>query len=285
MNSPAAFFEEISRDREHGASLLYLRFLLLLREYLTQAEDCSIDVPMQLAAEIAAVRPEMSPFHYAAVRVSAVPENSPASVREGLMQIVDDLIREDSESMAKIVEFAREHLPATKGIMLHSHSGTIAKVILESVDKKVRLYISEGRPDCEGLGFAREMVTAGFEVTTFPDDARLLYLPKVGLALLGSDWIGEDNFTNKIGSRSLAQASARSGIPLIVIAAINKLAPSRLRPERTVETRAMDDRLLWHEPLFEETENRFVSRFITDRGIHIPEQIPHLIAAMWQNKG
>jgi translation initiation factor 2B subunit (eIF-2B alpha/beta/delta family) len=285
MSSPADFFEEITRDREHGASQLYARFLLLLHDYLNQLPDLPDSLIGELPGAIVGVRPEMSPFHYAARRVRRACDSSPHDpnrLRECLLRLVEELQQEETVSLDRIAEYARGYFPPLSGMMLHSYSGTVARVIVETIGRQTKLFISEGHPGCEGIRFATKLAQAGYDVVTFPDDARLLYLPDVEMVLLGTDWLGETDFTNKIGSRSLALGAAQVNIPVAVACATSKMVPSRFRPPRAAQICPVEERISRQEPLFEETENRLVDHFLTDAGILSPAEVSAQISTRWR---
>ncbi|MCK4856659.1 MAG: hypothetical protein KAT58_01705 [candidate division Zixibacteria bacterium] len=270
MISSAEFFEEVTSDRLHGASQLYVKFLSLFKTYLQQAETISDDFCKSLSRAIVAVRSDMAPFYYAALRVSQLAAKAAEAEkdrRQQLCDLVDQLQKEWEAAIGKILDNVREILESTKSVMLHSNSSTVTTVVRELLDRKTKLYLSDARPELEGEKLGEELALAGFKVTLFPDDAKYHYVRDVDLILLGADWVSERSFTNKIGTNCLALAAVNESKPVVVVADGSKLVPDKFRTTREINQVRLAKNLYREVPLFEEIDNQLVDFFVTDQGV------------------
>lgn len=161
--------------------------------------------------------------------------------------------------------------------MLHSNSGILEQAVTEIFSRKTRVFLSEARPDVEGMRLASKLAADKFAVTIFPDDARIAFLKDVNAVLLGADWIAETDFTNKVGTHGLCRFAADLRLPVYVLADRSKLAPARLRPPRQESAAPIAERITRVDRLFEETPNRLVTGFVTDLGVLSAAQLPAVI--------
>jgi translation initiation factor 2B subunit (eIF-2B alpha/beta/delta family) len=77
----------------------------------------------------------------------------------------------------------------------------------------------------EGRDLAEALAAAGVDVTLAVDAAAHSLVPGCDAVVLGCDSIGDRGVVNKIGSAALAQAGARAGVPVYVLADETKLLP------------------------------------------------------------
>lgn len=269
MISSADFFEEISSDRLHGASQVYSKFLSLFLTYLQHVDKVDEKFIRELPQAIVKVRSDMAPFFYAALRVSGLAEalgKSGDPLKGQLTRLVEELKAEQGEAISKIIENVRPMAEKASSVMLHSSSGTVMAIIKDCLPEKTRFFVSEASPDREGEKLAEGLASQGYEVTLFPDDARYRYVKAVDLVLLGSDWVAEDGFVNKIGTNCLALAAVNENKPLVVAADGSKLVPSKFL-HMPKPSRVRLARNLYREVcVFEAVDNNLVDRFVTDVG-------------------
>jgi translation initiation factor 2B subunit (eIF-2B alpha/beta/delta family) len=272
----ADFFEEVSADRHHGSSAIFDKFLSLLLAYLRQVEELDGSLLTALPGAIVKVRSDMAPFYFAALQVSELLETSKAggdTAREQLMTFVEDLQQQQAVARDQIIENARGKLGSPQAVMLHSNSHTVSALAKELLSRETKIYISDAYPDCEGEQVAQELAGCGFEVTLLPDDAKCGYVSQVDLVLLGSDWVSETDFTNKIGTQSLALAAFNDKKQVVVATDGSKMVPGKFRPQRQTNRVRLSKNLYRAEPLFEEVDNQLVDTFITNLGIFTPSEL------------
>ncbi|MFH2057222.1 MAG: hypothetical protein ABIJ61_14790 [bacterium] len=276
----ADFFEEVSQDRHHGSSVVFEKFLTLLHTLLHQIEAIDEKFLKALPQAIVAVRPDMAPFYYAALQVSELIARSDGDVkvdRDRLALFVAELQQRQAVAREKISANAREQLAGLHSIMLHSNSHTVTALVREHLPRETEVFLSDAYPDQEGLQVAQELAGCGFQVTLVPDDAKCQYVPRVDLVLLGSDWVTETDFTNKIGTQSLALAGFNEKKRVLVATDGSKLVPRKLRPERRTNRVRLSKNLYREQPIFEEIDNQLVDCFITDLGLFTPSELSAFI--------
>ncbi len=280
MISSAEFFEEISSDRLHGASQVYAKFLSLFATYLQQSEDVDEKFVKSLPEAIVKVRGDMAPFYYAALRTGELITEGAKSgpvTRKQLLDLVKELQLEQSQAIVKIIKMVAPIISGAGAVMLHSYSGTVTSVIKQTLPKSSNIFLSEAHPDREGEKLGEELAPLGYTVTLFADDARYHYLKEVDLVLLGSDWVGEDSFMNKIGTSCLALAAVNESKPVVVVADRSKLVPSKFRQKFVANRFRLSKNLYREVCLFEEVENQFVDKFITDAGTYTAAEMSALV--------
>lgn len=274
--------EPIVSDHIHGASHLFRLFLERLEDWLTDREDDSTIDTGRLAHDIASVRPEMAPFHYLAHRIDrlALPAGSasPSAVKKEIALAQSEM----STALNKIVERTGEITHKIRAVMLHSHSGMVLEVVKRSCSRDTKVFISEGRPECEGLKVAQILAEAGMTVDCFPDDARMKMLAEVEIVLLGTDWLGERDFLNKIGSRSLADGASAMNKPVFVVAEASKMVPATLRPPLAEPVTKLAENVSWRQPLLEAVPNSLVQAFLTADGLLSPDKVASQIETGWR---
>lgn len=272
----AEFFEEVSEDRHHGASAVFGKFLSLIHTYLQQLENLDSEFVASLPSCIIGTRPDMAPFYYAAMRLTAKLgklSTQSDTIREELEQFIRELQTEQSEARDKILGNAGGALGDVKAVMLHSNSHTVTAIARELLDREVKLFVSDAYPDKEGEQVAHELAGTGFEVTLIPDDAKCQYVSQVDLVLLGSDWVAESDFTNKIGSQSVVLAASNNGKKVVVATDAGKIVPGKFRPKRRPNRIRLSKNLYREAPLFEEVDNSLVDLFVTDLGLFTPAEL------------
>lgn len=268
MNSWQNLVEPIKADREHGASQLYSDLLDALTEYASHLSPDALDFS-ELAARVASVRPEMAPFHYAARRIGELADAPGSSAgKDELIDLVEQLKSETISTIQRIAPLLKERVRGSRSLMLHSYSGTLKSVVIEAVERNVKVLISEADPGKEGLKLAEDLRSEGFEVMTYPDSESLQRLAQADAVVVGADWIAEEYFVNKVGTLQLAEVAAENGIPFYVVSDRTKLVPSQYRKS---------DPLAATVGLFEPIPLKYVSAFLLPDGAYVPEQVAGLL--------
>jgi len=102
--------------------------------------------------------------------------------------------------------------------------------------------------------FARDLRRAGFSARTIPDRDGVDTVRSADLLVLGADAVAADgSVVHKVGTRALAEAAARSGIGVVVIAGRSKFT-GRSAPRKHLP------------PGFDRTPARWISEYWTDAG-------------------
>jgi len=121
--------------------------------------------------------------------------------------------------------------------------------------RSVIVNVLESLPGGEGRIFAKELRRGGLAARVIPDAEGLVEVMAADLLLIGADAVFSDgSVVHKVGTRALAGAAARAGVPVVVVAGRSKFT---LRPPPRRKLPAIFDR----------TPSRYISEFWTDRGV------------------
>lgn len=270
MTNWEELFEEIRGDRQLGATQLYQKSLIILKRAAATGLVSSRADLGGLIQSLQRAQTNMAPFPYLCGKLAALSLKDDDDLGTSLSKLVDELSRAATLACERIAtNFERLNLHPT-AIMLHSNSGTVRELVRQCISTETTIYISEARPEMEGLLLAGELVIEGFVVKTFVDDARAEVLKHVDLVIIGSDWVTEKDFTNKIGTHSLALLAREFSKKVYVAADATKFANSRFRG--AVATAGKSE-TFYQDLLFEQTPNNLITAFITDHGMLLPDEV------------
>ena len=185
---------------------------------------------------------------------------------------LQQLVGEEAESLvdgrrragASIAIQLRERLEDAV-VLTHSASATVREALLHTPPDRVICTVSS--PQDEGRAFAEELRDNGLEVELVEDDEASARLEWASLLLLGADTVFHDGtLCNKTGTRVLAEAAARDGVPTVVACEVVKLAPidAADAPPLTAEE-------------FELTPPELLDCVVTEEGTLSPDEIGHLV--------
>jgi ribose 1,5-bisphosphate isomerase len=221
---------ELRADREHGASWMARRAVEALAEVAKEPIDSGEELLERLVTagrELAASRPGVGAVAGAVGRLlAATAANAQLEVSE-----LQRLVAEEAESLvdgrrragASIAIQLRERLEDAV-VLTHSASATVREALLHT--PPARVICTASSPQDEGRAFAEELRANGLEVELVEDDEAPSRLEWASLLLVGADTIFHDGtLCNKTGTRALAEAAARDGVPTVVACEVVKLAP------------------------------------------------------------
>ena len=117
------------------------------------------------------------------------------------------------------------------------------------------MIVLESRPGGEGRRLARDLRRSGLTVRLVPDAEGTRWVRTVDRVVIGADTIYADgSVAHKVGTRRLALAAHRWGIPVIVIAGTSKSVCDRPTAHRL-------------PPLFDLTPAGAITAYWTDRTV------------------
>lgn len=265
--------DAIRTDRSSGSSQLCRTLLGALIEHFDSLADDSF-VATDFPTLIRSLRPEMACFHSVARDfATAVDQEGGSLTAAAARSHCRRFLHEFNQAQSAVVRNLWPLVTDCRAIMLHSNSGFLELAVTEVFQRETRIFISEARPDCEGLTLARRLAADGFSVTLFADDARTSFLNEVDVILIGADWIGESDFTNKVGTRALCAFAQALDKPVYVLADRSKFVPSRLRPPRPDSRLSLETRVTVITRIFENTPNHLVGAFVTDGAVLTPARV------------
>jgi len=213
----------VAADREHGAAWLSVRALGALRDAAAAAtrDGDGIGAVAAVARDLRDARPAMAAPANRVNRVMSRAARTPAAVRDRAVEAVEAALAADEGAAARAAGLLDDAGPGP--VVTLSRSGTVRRA-LEAAGRPVVVGVS--RPGGEGRATAAALAAAGLDVTLVPDAALPGRVAGAAAALVGADAVEPDGaVVNKVGTRPLALAADRAGVPLYVAAARDKVAP------------------------------------------------------------
>ncbi|HEY7350054.1 MAG TPA: hypothetical protein VH599_17175 [Ktedonobacterales bacterium] len=243
----AARIAWVRDDRAHGASALAREAADILRVCALQGLEPQADALAalqrlrQAARDLAASRPSMVAVANTVGRIWAeaaetpgLRGSNPSTALERLAlerasRAAEEAISGWATAAEQIANHARPYLRGT--LLTHSLSGTVQAALLACKQQIEQVYVTEGRPRCEGRTMARALAAAGMRVTLLTDAEAGLFIPACAAVVVGADSILADGaVVNKAGTLLLALASRASRpqrVPFLALAERLKIAPFR----------------------------------------------------------
>lgn len=257
-----------------------------------------------LAALLGSARPTAVNLGWALARMARVAEETPGdggALWERLYLEATAIWEEDRAMCRRIGEFGLPLLADGSNILTHCNTGALATggigtalapiYLAHEQGRRVHVYVDETRPLLQGSRLTTwELMHAGIPCTLITDGtaATLMRQAKVDIVLVGADRIcANGDFANKIGTYSLAVLARHHGVPFYSAAPWSTVDPALADGDSIpIEQRAADEvttlagratapaGVTALNPAFDVTPARFVTGFITDRGIVQPPFTP-----------
>ena len=248
-----------------------------------------------------ATRPTARNLFWALERMQRIYKDSrnlplPA-VQKRLIEEALDIEREDIEINKKIGSFGKSLIKTGDAVLTHCNAGALATagwgtavgVIRAAFEegKKIKVFVDETRPFLQGARLtAWELSKLGIPYVLIVDNMAgwLMQKREISLAIVGADRIARNgDAANKIGTYSVAVLAKENKIPFYVAAPLSTFdfsledggrIPIEERPAQ--EVKEINGRLITvpdaqvRNPAFDVTPAKYISAFITERGIVYP---------------
>ena len=179
----------------------------------------------------------------------------------------DDILNQNDIIFDKL----KKLINGKNSILTLSNSKTVSEILKRyaSENKKLKIFISESRPQNEGRILAKSFLNAGIKVELILDAMLPHFIPKVDAAIIGADIILKNgNVINKIGSLNAAILCKYNKKPFYVIASKEKI--SNQTSFKTVHKNSAE---VWNYSnkkvkinnfYFEEIDKKLISKIITN---------------------
>lgn len=122
-------------------------------------------------------------------------------------------------------------------VLTFSYSSTMVAA-LDGLE--VSVLCAESAPEGEGRRTAEALGLRGIDARVVSDDQALLEAGRVAAVVAGADAITPRTFSNKTGTRALAEAARLECTPLYILAGRSKFVPISLPPEPSIEEAPID---------------------------------------------
>ncbi len=229
----------------------------------------------------------------------AAPRETFISCLPRLVQLAEAtaIWEEDRAMCRKIGEAGLPLVPDGASLLTHCNAGALATggigtalapvYLAHEAGRRVHVFVDETRPVLQGARLtAWELTHAGISCTLIADAAAgaLLRQAKIDLVIVGADRIAANgDFANKIGTYPLAVLALHHGVPFYCAAPSSTIDPSLEDGERIPiehrppeEVKALAGRpvapaqVAALNPAFDVTPARYVTAYLTDRGVMQP---------------
>jgi translation initiation factor 2B subunit (eIF-2B alpha/beta/delta family) len=161
---------------------------------------------------------------------------------------------------------------AGQRVLTLSRSGTVLQALM-GADPPPEVFVAESRPDCEGIYVAETLARQGGSVTLITDAAIATSLARehIDAVLVGADTVLESGaVVNKTGTRGTALAARQENVPILAVAATDKITSEETpHLEEGASTAVYDGsaNLSVRNPTFDVTPANWVTRWVTEEGV------------------
>jgi translation initiation factor 2B subunit (eIF-2B alpha/beta/delta family) len=263
MAGLSATVDELTADREHGASWMARRTvetMLEVAERPFQTSTDLFDALVDAGRKLSESRPGVGAIAGAAGRVLAAANAHTFLEPDQLRQLVSEegqAILQARERAAASIAIQLQDRLKDAVVLTHSASATVREALIHTPPARAICTVSE--PVGEGRPFAEELRGEGLNVDLIEDADAQAALDDATLFLIGADTVFHDGtLNNKIGTTAIAEAAAARNVPTLVACEIIKLAP--------IEAAAAPDPSEAEKTLFELTPPELLTEIVTEEG-------------------
>ncbi len=203
----------------------------------------------------------------------------------------------------RIGEFGEKLIKNGARVLTHCNAGALATLDIGTAlapirfafqnNKNIFVFVDETRPRLQGARLtAWELDQEGIDYAIIADNAAGYFMKKgeIDLVIVGADRIAKNgDVANKIGTYEKAVLAHENSLPFYVAAPMTTIDLNINRGEDIpVEKRAEDEVLTIEaqrvtpknararNPAFDITPARYITKIITERGVHLPQDIAKL---------
>ena len=198
--------------------------------------------------------------------------------------------RKLEESVQQIAEIGARRIKEGDVIMTHSYSSSVIAILKKAHQqhKRLKVFVTETRPELEGRDVARELAAEGINATLIIDSAVSHFIEDSDKVLIGAEAVAANGaIVNKIGTATIAAVAQRARVRVYAAASTYKFSPETMLGE-LIEIEERDPsyvlgghklkvpRLKVRNPAFDVTSPQDIDLIITERGV-IPPQAAIMI--------
>ena len=258
------------------------------------AQDLGMDLERSATA-LRATRPTAHDLFFAVEKMLGA-----AARGQKLRLAAADLVGLIVGQCRRIGEHGARLIETGAGVLTHCNAGALATVeygtalaplrIAHNLGKKLFVLVDETRPRLQGARLTSwELLNEGIPHAVIADNAAGHFMARgeVDLVIVGADRITAcGDFANKIGTYEKAVLAKENGIPFYVAAPVSTFdlrtrdgrgIPIEERSEDEVHfigrTRITPEGALAWNPAFDVTPARYVTAFITEKGLVHPSRL------------
>ena len=196
------------------------------------------------------------------------------------------------KAMEKITKFGAELIKPNSTIITICHSSTVVKMLIKAKKKIKKVYCCETRPLYQGRITARELASAGINVTLLVDNAASTVMKECNYFFSGSDAILADgDIINKIGTNQISSLCKQYDVKHYAVASTHKFEPETffgkdeiIEQREEVEVVNKKDKNYSKKvkilnPAFDRSDSSQIEGIICENGIFTPAQLTSILFA------
>lgn len=261
---------------------------------MAQAFEKRVDTS-EAASKIKSARPTAYDLFYAVdhMQEQVKQGKDPSEAADDYALSVINKCRAIGENGAKMIEDGHN-------ILTHCNAGALATVdhgtalapmrVAKEQEKNIFVYVDETRPRLQGAKLtAWELYNEDIRHTVIADNAAGHYIQRghIDMVIVGTDRIAANgDIANKIGTYEKAVVAKENGVPFYVAAPVTTFDPNTesgmdipIEERDPKEVTIMDGvRVVSpgsnaNNPAFDVTPSRYITGYITEKGIYTPDDL------------
>jgi ribose 1,5-bisphosphate isomerase len=203
----------------------------------------------------------------------------------------DRFVERINEAKSRIGEIGSKRIRDGDVILTHGSSTTVLAILKKIAEegKRVHVFVTEARPEFEGLKMAQKISQLGLPVTLIVDSAVRVFINEIDHVLIGAEAIAVNGAViSRVGSAVVAAIAQEARVRTLVAAGTYKLSPETVVGE-LVEIEEGDRKQIFdsdvlakmknidvRNPLYDVTPPQYIDAIITEKGI-VPPQGAYLM--------
>lgn len=204
--------------------------------------------------------------------------------RKRRLEAFDELLDYWNNSIKAAASHGSKLIKDNDSILVHCGSFEMIEVLKQAKKqgKKFNVFVTETRPNMQGINTAKELVQQKIPVCYIIDSAAGFFARQFNMVLVGADALRKEGLVNKIGTYLLALCAKENNIPFYSVASTMKIDKRKniVIEERPAKELINPKKLRGVKicnPVFDITPWKFVTVLITEKGILSPQQIKRLL--------
>jgi len=279
----AVALEEIRSDRMSGAAALARRAALAVLEAAPELSRLAPPQRFSILAEAARRLVEAQPAMAPLVNLA----DSLLRQSDELEQAARDFLARLDAARRAVSRHGAALIADGASLLTHSASQAVLDALLaaRAEGKRFLVYVTESRPQCEGVSLARRLGEAGIPVRLVIDAALFARLADCDLTVTGADSVSRAGVVNKTGTALAALAARARGKPFYVLCGSEKFLPGDYilpaeppKPAEEILANAPPN-VTVENFYFETTPLELLTGIVSEEGVLNPQQLLSRLAA------
>jgi len=205
-----------------------------------------------------------------------------------IVEAIREYEKNRAKAMEKISTYGANLIENDSTIMTICHSSTVVKMLIKAKKKIKKVYCLETRPLYQGRITAKELASAGIDVTLIVDNAASTVLKDCDYLFSGADaFLADGDVVNKIGTNQISYLCKRFDVKHYVICSTHKFEPATfLGKQEPIEQRESEEvwsmrekkkfgasRVKISNPAFDRTDASTIEGIICELGVFVPHAL------------